>query len=136
MHMDPIATLLALRALVTEANAIQDRWPDHGSPPPSVARRLQEIAIEFADLFGALDDWRKAGGFDPYAPATDASALPATKALVDFAFDCGNLAERYCVAPAQLDGQDVLIFVERTDAGVEPIAEIIPAREGYTSIED
>lgn len=132
--MDPIANLRALRALVAEANAIQDRW-SNGSPPPSVPRRLQEIAIELAQLVEALDDWRAAGGFDPYATAPDASALASTRARVDFAFDCGNLADSYCLAPAQLDGQDVLIFGEHTDDGFEPIAEIIPPRDGYTSVE-
>jgi hypothetical protein len=132
--MDPIANLRAQRALVTEANAIQDRW-SNGSPPASVARRLQEIAIELAQLVEALDGWRTAGGFDPYAPAPDPVALASTRERVQFAFDCGNLDPTYCVAPAQHDGQHVLIFGEDSAGELEVIAEIIPPRNGYTSID-
>ena len=132
--MDPITNLNAQRALVTETNAIEARWPEDGCPPAADVGRLQDIAFEFAELVETLDQWRQGGGFDPYAPAPDPDALAATRLLVDTAFGAGGLSDVYCLAPAQLDGRDVLIFAERTADGLAPLAQIIPPRDGYTPV--
>jgi len=55
--MDPDATLKQLRALVRDVqDQEEEEFPD-----------LTEQAEEFAELFEALDDWLKGGGFKPRA---------------------------------------------------------------------
>jgi hypothetical protein len=66
--MDPIANLDAQRSLVIEARAIRDSSPDDGKATARAIDRLAEVALEFAELAGALDEWRCKGGFDPYTP--------------------------------------------------------------------
>lgn len=64
--MDPEANLRAQRELAAEAMSIFDNCNDDGSWRKGQAERMAEIACRQAELFQALDAWRKGGGYDPY----------------------------------------------------------------------
>lgn len=132
--MDPVANLEAQRALVSEANAIRDRWPEDGDPPASDVGRLQDIAEALVELVQALDEWRLRGGYDPYATGPSREELAATRLLMDTALALGGMSEACCVAGATHSGEDVLLFCERAADGLVPLGEVRPARDGYEQI--
>ncbi len=58
--MDPAANLSEQIEIAEEVIALADR-DEPGE------RRLAELAERLAELVLALDEWRRRGGFDPYA---------------------------------------------------------------------
>jgi hypothetical protein len=104
--MDPVATLKELRALWLSLGALLERvqaWISGDQPGRTTAQlnegvslldELADQAGRFGELWSALDDWLKNGGFSPW---------PAGPELIDFAD--GEVAEgRFRIAyPSSLN---------------------------------
>ena len=66
--MDPIANINRQRELAPEIiDALDANIDREGNLPDDVAQHVAELANELAELVQALDEWRRKGGFDPYA---------------------------------------------------------------------
>ena len=128
--MDPVVNLEGA-ARAGEQGKRDPRSLAGGRRPPSWRfARLQDVALEFAELVQALDEWRVQGGFEPYTtrPVAPAPHWPAGGHGVR----PGRPVRGVLPSRAARNGEDVLSFCERTPDGPLPLAELSPPREGYT----
>jgi hypothetical protein len=67
---------------------------------------------------------------------SDPKELALARLLVDTAFGIGGLSDDYCLSTAMVDDEVAVVFCERTTEGLSPLAEIHPARDGYSAVGD
>jgi hypothetical protein len=65
--MDPKANIREQLELARKIQYIWDNPEDYGGISDDQLMALANRASELAELVIALDEWRKKGGFDPYA---------------------------------------------------------------------
>ena len=78
--MDPKANIKRQRELAKEIHAIWDDCNGDGTLTAEQAEVVADKANELAELVLALDEWRRKGGFDPYANETPTQSDMAQRA--------------------------------------------------------
>lgn len=68
--MDPKANLAEQLVSARAIERIRDRCDGNGQVQPADREKLADEAFTLGELVETLHDWRRKGGYDPYAPAS------------------------------------------------------------------
>jgi hypothetical protein len=110
--LDPQANIERQREL---AEQILELIEANADPSTKLPETVEDLAAELVGLVQALDEWRRGGGFDPYATATHERAEQLTDEQLDNELIAGitaqldHLNNQY----SALDDSDEALALER-----------------------